>query len=738
MATSSIPISSSSSSSTLHFPRPPKSLRYGYTTMAPLKYNDNIKNDNNRKPQPPLSPTAPAFTFTSANPNIPGPSGISDPSEANQSLDLTERTTRLTPASDHLLSPREANEQVYEGVVVKSAPNSPRGRLQRNGRSAPGPGPATEDVFSATTTASVGDEPRMNEVSKYNRLKDQTDAEREKAYDQSLALQTERDDALDKQKAAEAAKTSLEKDLKNKTTDADNATKDNERLERELRAKESEKTAKEREVGDWKQKFEDMKMLYVNAGSNRDEVAKQLAKAEEDRDHQTALKQGLKEELERQDAVVGQVNDVAEQQGAAQEQLDRVLQVFQEEFKQLADGVDLEAYLKQFRETVQAGRRLRRDDSQASFHQHGLGIDEAGSDRPRGGNRQVSTASLGDELKGRGSESGDETGDEDDQAFGDQVLTTTDDDPTLKDLDYIHLTPPTTHNWTAGDSSSNVDDSLFGEIDTGTQTPASWSHRPTGQPLGLPPILGIGDRTSMAHGLDWGPGDKGTDTDESIPSPAQLAALRAQAAASADLKIALSNSQHLAATRQQEVEKQFRLAQGYARELKVYKENERDALPAVQPYRGRTTAEEEEKKKPVTAETDYAALRARERERSPETRTVYVDRPVPGPVQTKTVMKERVIQRWTVRLPETWKEWSGVLPLWMMAVAFALLALFLALSLQLWNDRRVWFGVNDLGQQDFIKVTGAFGGRGYGGVGAGAGWWYRVAEMLGGDVSLVG
>ncbi|KAK3676839.1 hypothetical protein LTR78_003043 [Recurvomyces mirabilis] len=721
--------------------------------MAPPHKNDNInhkKNDNNRKtpqPQPqPQPPTAPAFTSTSANPNNADGSGIPVPSEANQSPELTGQTTPLTPASDLLLSPPAKEQIYYEGVVVKSGPKSPRGRLQRNngGRSASATSTLTpdEDVFapSLLLSRSLEDEARMNEVSKYNRLKDQTDAEREKAYDQSLALQTERDDALDKQKAAESAKTSLEKDLKNKTTDADNATRDNERLEKALQAKEGEKSAKEKEVGDWKQKFEDMKTLYTNAESDRDEVARQLAKAEEDRDHQTTLKEGLKEELERQDAVVGQVDDVAEQQGAAQEQLDRVLQVFQEEFKQLAEGVDLEGYLQQFRETVQAGRRLRRDDSQASFHQHGLGIDEARSDRPRGGHRQVSTASLGDELKGHGSESGDETGDEDEQAPGDQVPTT-DDDPTLKDLDYIHLTPPTTHNWTAGDSISNVNDSLFGEIDTGTQTPASWTHRPTGQPLGLPHIPGIGDRTSMAHCLDWGPGDKGTDTDESIPSPEQLAALRAKAAASAALKVALSNSQGLAATRQQEIEKQFRLAQGYARELKVLRENERDASPAMrdgfEPYRGRAAAAEkqrgeEEKKKegPVTAETDYVALRERERERSPETRTVFVDRPVPGPVQIKTVVKERVVQRWTVRLPETWKEWSGVVPLWMKLVGMALLVLFLALWGGLVRDRAIWFSVNDLGQQNLIKLTGA---KHHGG------FWGDVAEWVsGGDLSLMG
>ncbi|KAK0822225.1 hypothetical protein LTS02_018474, partial [Friedmanniomyces endolithicus] len=53
-----------------------------------------------------------------------------------------------------------------------------------------------------------------------------------------------------------------------------------------------------------------------------------------------------------------------EQSANAQQQLEKVMQIFGEEFSEVSKGINIDEYLNLFRETVQGSRRLRRDGSQ--------------------------------------------------------------------------------------------------------------------------------------------------------------------------------------------------------------------------------------------------------------------------------------------------------------------------------------------------------------------------------------
>ena len=136
-------------------------------------------------------------------------------------------------------------------------------------------------------------------------------------------------------------------------------------------------------------------------------------------DDLTAVKTGLQEMLDAQEAEVRQWQASSELGAAAQDQLDALKREFESIFHEHGDNLEIADCMKLVREQ-HAGMMSRHDsqtsiDGAGSIHASGLQMPRH---RPRPKARQVSTMSLGDELDAMGSESEDDRYPSDDDRAG--------------------------------------------------------------------------------------------------------------------------------------------------------------------------------------------------------------------------------------------------------------------------------------------------------------------------------
>jgi len=236
-------------------------------------------------------------------------------------------------------------------------------------------------------------------------------------------------------------------------------------LQEELDRIRTEKQQQDGKLGKLQPQVENLDALVKVTESTVKDTEEKLREAEKQRDELAATNAGLHAEYDQYEADYTEKLAAFEQNADAQEQLDKVLKLFQEEFTELAKGVNIDDYLKQFRETVQGSRRLRRDESQSSLAS-ALGEPHSGSSRARD-NRNVSGASIGDELRDQDHETDEESDDEDAPADGDA-------EETLKDFQGIEVgvDPHQVNNWAGGEATVEAIDDLFGEKQSmSTQTP---------------------------------------------------------------------------------------------------------------------------------------------------------------------------------------------------------------------------------------------------------------------------
>ncbi|KAK1090778.1 hypothetical protein LTR48_007638, partial [Friedmanniomyces endolithicus] len=140
-------------------------------------------------------------------------------------------------------------------------------------------------------------------------------------------------------------------------------------------------------------------LLHVTESTLKD-TEKKLREAERQRDALTATNAGLHADLDEYEKDYAEKLAALEQSADAQQQLEKVIQIFREEFTEVSKGINIDEYLSLFRETIQGSRRLRRDGSQVSLAS-ATGKPSSGASRASG-NRNISGASIGDELRDQG------------------------------------------------------------------------------------------------------------------------------------------------------------------------------------------------------------------------------------------------------------------------------------------------------------------------------------------------
>jgi hypothetical protein len=243
----------------------------------------------------------------------------------------------------------------------------------------------------------------------FNKLqKDKIEAEKF-YHEQVTDAQAKADDFKKKLDEADEDKRKLRIKLKEAEDDAERSVDEVKKLQSKLEQAAKDKEAEERHVREWHDKYDRLDDLYKATESSEEDLRRELARAHDERDHFESMVRGLEEEFANKENLLNAANAITEQDNTAQQQLERVLEVFNEEFTELSEGVDIEAYIKAFREKMYTARPLRRDESQVSL------ADEPGRLHPRRQrSRDNRTTSLGDELGAIGGlESESEAEDED-------------------------------------------------------------------------------------------------------------------------------------------------------------------------------------------------------------------------------------------------------------------------------------------------------------------------------------
>ncbi|KAK3110615.1 hypothetical protein LTR53_014900, partial [Teratosphaeriaceae sp. CCFEE 6253] len=261
--------------------------------------------------------------------------------------------------------------------------------------------------------------------------------------------------ALEEQLAeSEKERKRLFQQTQDQTKEVEATTKTADDLNAELDRMKTENHDHETKYTTLKTRLESLDKLFKITESTLQDTEKKLHDVEEERDDYLTINAGLNEELDGSEAARLERLADLEKNGDAQQQLDKVMQTFQEEFSNLSKGVNIDDYLKQFRESVHGSRDLRRDGSQVSL---GSAFGEPQSARRPGigGNRHVSSTSIGDELGEHDLNSGDEFDVDNAQDagsfFGDA-------DDTLKfngispDGLLVGNDPPRVNNWASGEA----------------------------------------------------------------------------------------------------------------------------------------------------------------------------------------------------------------------------------------------------------------------------------------------
>ncbi|KAK5707890.1 hypothetical protein LTR97_000429 [Elasticomyces elasticus] len=419
MAVSLIPMAAAS---TLQFHLPPRS-RHAYSMAPP----DGKKKGKQQRPTPltfggtDLNANAPEFSFTS-------PISSASATAAQPALAATTSSSLLSPqtprtpqsAANALWRNRDPSQHGTSGTPADVAAAREAENLARLNRKNTGLEEQADDFFTRW-----GDE-QIKNTALTQALSD-SETERKRLAKQ-VADQTE-----------EA--TSSEETFKETEKELDQARKDKKEQEGKLIA--------------LQKRFDELDTLLHIAESTVTDTEKDLKKAEAQRIELEATNAGLQEAYDEQELEFAKKVKDLEQNGDAQQQLDKVMQTFQQEFRNPSEGVSIDDYLQQLRQTVQGSRNLRRDGSQASLAESSFGEPHRGPSRTRG-NREVSGASIGDELNGHGMESDDE--DDEDHAAGDA-------DDTIQNINTGH----STNNWLPGEATV---EGVHGDtVEVSTQTP---------------------------------------------------------------------------------------------------------------------------------------------------------------------------------------------------------------------------------------------------------------------------
>ncbi|KAK0845128.1 hypothetical protein LTR03_007626 [Friedmanniomyces endolithicus] len=285
---------------------------------------------------------------------------------------------------------------------TRQTPPSPA-RSRSRGRELAVPVPATPTVAN-TEELGTRDEARQA------RQKTQYQDEVEDWYNKWGEEQEKNTELGKKLASSEAEKKRLLTQAEDQSNELNSSLDKVKELEKKLDQTRKEKQERDGKPSKPQQTLNDAdELLHVTESTLKD-TEKKLREAERQRDALTATNAGLHADLDEYEKDYAEKLAALEQSADAQQQLEKVIQIFREEFTEVSKGINIDEYLSLFRETIQGSRRLRRDGSQVSLAS-ATGKPSSGASRASG-NRNISGASIGDELRDQGHETDEESEDE--------------------------------------------------------------------------------------------------------------------------------------------------------------------------------------------------------------------------------------------------------------------------------------------------------------------------------------
>ncbi|KAK0877868.1 hypothetical protein LTR87_008287 [Friedmanniomyces endolithicus] len=374
---------------------------------------------------------------------------------------------------------------------TRQTPPSPA-RSRSRGRELAVPVPATPTVAN-TEELGTRDEARQA------RQKTQYQDEVEDWYNKWGEEQEKNTELGKKLASSEAEKKRLLTQAEDQSNELNSSLDKVKELEKKLDQTRKEKQERDGKPSKPQQTLNDAdELLHVTESTLKD-TEKKLREAERQRDALTATNAGLHADLDEYEKDYAEKLAALEQSADAQQQLEKVIQIFREEFTEVSKGINIDEYLSLFRETIQGSRRLRRDGSQVSLAS-ATGKPSSGASRASG-NRNISGASIGDELRDQGHETDEESEDEGASANGDA-------DDTIKHVEVVE--PHQVNHWAGGEATVVVSGkSSPGKATVSTQTP------PAGGPLIPDPFP---RPKNYRDSETWTSTDKGVQCDVEVPT----------------------------------------------------------------------------------------------------------------------------------------------------------------------------------------------------------------------------
>ncbi|KAK0872064.1 hypothetical protein LTS02_001558 [Friedmanniomyces endolithicus] len=374
---------------------------------------------------------------------------------------------------------------------TRQTPPSPA-RSRSRGRELAVPVPATPTVAN-TEELGTRDEARQA------RQKTQYQDEVEDWYNKWGEEQEKNTELGKKLASSEAEKKRLLTQAEDQSNELNSSLDKVKELEKKLDQTRKEKQERDGKPSKPQQTLNDAdELLHVTESTLKD-TEKKLREAERQRDALTANNAGLHADLDEYEKDYAEKLAALEQSADAQQQLEKVIQIFREEFTEVSKGINIDEYLSLFRETIQGSRRLRRDGSQVSLAS-ATGKPSSGASRASG-NRNISGASIGDELRDQGHETDEESEDEGASANGDA-------DDTIKHVEVVE--PHQVNHWAGGEATVVVSGkSSPGKATVSTQTP------PAGGPLIPDPFP---RPKNYRDSETWTSTDKGVQCDVEVPT----------------------------------------------------------------------------------------------------------------------------------------------------------------------------------------------------------------------------
>ncbi|KAK0310148.1 hypothetical protein LTR82_014971 [Friedmanniomyces endolithicus] len=374
---------------------------------------------------------------------------------------------------------------------TRQTPPSPA-RSRSRGRELAVPVPATPTVAN-TEELGTRDEARQA------RQKTQYQDEVEDWYNKWGEEQEKNTELGKKLASSEAEKKRLLTQAEDQSNELTSSLDHVKELEKKLDQTRKEKQERDGKPSKPQQTLNDAdELLHVTESTLKD-TEKKLREAERQRDALTATNAGLHADLDEYEKDYAEKLAALEQSADAQQQLEKVIQILREEFTEVSKGINIDEYLSLFRETIQGSRRLRRDGSQVSLAS-ATGKPSSGASRASG-NRNVSGASIGDELRDQGHETDEESEDEGAFANGDA-------DDTIKQIEVVE--PHRVNNWAGGEATVVTSGVLTpGKATVSTQTP------PADGPLIPDPFPRPKD---YRNSETWTSTDKGVQCDVEVPT----------------------------------------------------------------------------------------------------------------------------------------------------------------------------------------------------------------------------